>query len=135
MLTLLGFEQGENFWMNIGRDEEVSREVDAEVESRRGRIRIEVGLIGAGNQEVIDDKILRVGRNGVVIFDKVGNTSQIFDSARSHNVKLIQIRGHKPLTELYDFLKPLVNIKLNDIHTSEEGLKADMDKLSDKFYQ
>ena len=30
MLTLLGFEHEDNFWMNVGRDEEVSREVDAE---------------------------------------------------------------------------------------------------------
>jgi len=41
LLNLLGFKENENFWMNIERDLEVEREADAEVESKRGRIRFE----------------------------------------------------------------------------------------------
>src|SRR5690606_38623139 len=44
-LTILGLIENENFWMNIDRDNEVDRETDAEIQTRRGRVRMEVGLI------------------------------------------------------------------------------------------
>lgn len=82
LLSLLGFKKNENFWMNVGRDLKVEREADAEVESKRGRIRIEVGLIAAGNQEVIEDKIGRVGRNGIILFDKLGAKNTCISDCR-----------------------------------------------------
>ena len=77
LLTILGFIENENFWINIDRDLEVGREADAEVESKRGRIRIEMGLIASGNQEVIEDKIARVGRNGIILFDILGTKTRV----------------------------------------------------------
>ncbi|MBN2010308.1 CfrBI family restriction endonuclease [candidate division KSB1 bacterium] len=73
--------------MNIERDLEVDREADAEVESRRGRLRIEVGLIASGNQEVIEDKISRVGRNGIILFDILGSRTRVYQTAENNGVK------------------------------------------------
>jgi hemoglobin-like flavoprotein len=114
LLNILGFREEKNFWMNIGRDLEVEREADAEVESKRGRIRIEVGLIASGNQEVIEDKIARVGRNGVILFDILGAKTRVYQTAENSGVKLVQIRNCDPLLETYRHLKPLVQIKLKD---------------------
>ena len=74
-LNLLGMEEGTDFWLNMQRDAEVPREIDVEIASRRGRIRVEMGLIERGNQEVIEDKIERVGTGGMVIFDQIGPRS------------------------------------------------------------
>jgi hypothetical protein len=112
-LTILGFTLNQNFWSNLQRDEEVERETDAEVLTRRGRLRIEVGLIMAGNQEVIEDKIGRVGRNGIIIFDKIGIRSNIRATAAASQVRLIQIRDSNPLQELHQVLQPVVEIELN----------------------
>lgn len=133
-LTLLGFELNKNFWMNIGRDVEVGREADAEVESKRGRIRIEVGLISSGNQEVIEDKIGRVGANGVIIFDKLGAKSRVNDTADKHGIKLIQIRHNQPLIELREYLAPRANIQLADVPSTEDGIRAKLDALPDSFF-
>ena len=134
MLTLLGFVENETFWVNVERDQEVAREVDVEVASKRGRIRIEIGLIESGNQEVVEDKIQRVGRNGVVIFDRVGARTRIYESAEALGVKLIQIRDHKPLTLLREHLNPLVNMPLNDVPESRDELEAMLDGLPDSLY-
>lgn len=112
LLNLLGFKEDENFWMNVGRDLEVEREADAEVESKRGRIRIEVGLIAASNQEVIEDKIGRVGRNGIILFDKLGTKTRVYQTAENSGVKLVQIRNSNPLVDVYRHLKPLVKFDL-----------------------
>jgi len=111
LLYILGFKENENFWMNIDRDLEVDRELDAEVESKRGRIRIEMGLIASGNQEVIEDKIARVGRNGILLFDILGSKTRVYQTAESYGVKLIQIRNCNPLLDVYRHLQPLVKIK------------------------
>jgi len=84
IMAILGLTEDTNFWMNIGRDIEVEREADAEIETKRGRIRVEVGLIAQGNQEVIEDKIARVGRNGIVIFDKLRALSWSRSGTASH---------------------------------------------------
>jgi len=133
-LTLLGLELGENFWVNIGRDLEVEREADAEVQTKRGRIRIDIGLIARGNQEVIEDKINRVGRHGVVIFDRLGARSTVYETARRNMVKLIQIRHNQPLLELKRHLTPLVNVELKQIPQEENKLKNLLKKLPDKFF-
>lgn len=133
MLSILGFTLNENFWLNIQRDAEVGRETDAEVQTRRGRIRIEVGLISAGNQEVIEDKIARVGQNGVIIFDKIGEKSNIRPTAALANVNLIQIRNNNPIVELHRVLNPLVAIGLNpppntdaEIERAVQGIPNDL---------
>lgn len=134
-LTLLGLKLGENFWVNIGRDLEVEREADAEVLTKRGRIRLDIGLIASGNQEVIEDKINRVGRHGVVIFDRLGAKSNVYETARRTMVKLIQIRHNQPLIELGRHLAPLVSVKLKEIPQDESKLKQLINKLPDKFFE
>jgi len=133
-LALLGLTQDENFWMNIGRDAEVNREADAEVETRRGRIRIELGLIAAGNQEVIEDKIGRVGRNGIVMFDKLGKATRVYNTANAEGVKLIQIRNNQPLVELYRHLEPLTRIDLTIPPTLEPDLRRVIEALPEEIF-
>jgi hypothetical protein len=107
-LELLGLQLHQNYWLNIGRDEEVDREADGEVETKRGRIRIDIGLIGEGNQEVPEDKLNRVGRNGIVIVDRLGRQSAVLNTAQRLGVKVVQIRHNFPMTEIYEHLKSIV---------------------------
>jgi len=134
MLTMLGFTEGENMWLNIERDLEVERESDAEIATKRGRITLEMGLIAPGNQEVIEDKIGRLGRNGVVMFDKIGPRSRIHDTAESHGVKLIQIRNNQPLIELYQHIEPIVTIDLNEPPITETELRIAINRLPDHIF-
>lgn len=129
ILTILGLKENESFWMNIDRDAEVDRETDCEIQTARGRIRVEVGLISAGNQEVIEDKINRVGTNGVVLFDKVGQRTRIYETADRHRVKLIQIRNNQPLIEMHRHLKNLVNLKLNEPPELEKDIIHSVEAL------
>lgn len=129
LLTILGFEQNRSFWMNIQRDGEVERETDAEIATRRGRLRIEVGLIAQGNQEVVEDKIGRVGRNGVILFDKIGSRSRIHDTASGAGVKLIQIRGNQPLLEMYRHVQPLVDFQLTEPPSLESDMRERINAL------
>lgn len=133
-LSMLGLKHQTNFWLNIGRDLEVDREIDAEVQTKRGRIRIDIALISSGNQEVIEDKINRVGENGVVIFDKIVARSRVYETATRRRVSLIQIRHNQPLVALRNHLQPLVNVTLNEPPSSEEALSKTIVQLpSDLF--
>ncbi len=134
LLCILGFEEDTNFWMNVGRDIEVEREADAEVESKRGRIRIEVGLISSGNQEVIEDKITRVGRNGVVLFDKLGAKSRVYQTADNYGVKLVQIRNGNPLLDVFRHLGPLARFELNVPPNTSEELQEIVNTLPEQIF-
>ena len=133
-LTILGLQEEEDFWLNIPRDVEVSREVDAELASKRGRIRIEVGLIEAGNQEVIEDKIARVGSGGIVIFDRIGTKSKIQETADNSQVKLIQIRNNRPLTELFLTLLDRVTTTLQEPPSTTKAIKNAVNQLDDYYF-
>lgn len=135
MLSMLGLEENVNFWANIQRDLEVDREADAEIATNRGRIRVEVGLISAGNQEVIEDKISRVGRNGVILFDKVGDRTRIYPTAERSGVKLIQIRNNQPLLEFYRHIRPLVGTVLMEPPTTESGIMENLNNLPDSVFR
>lgn len=123
-LALLGLAEGADFWLNMQRDAEVGREIDVEIASRRGRIRVEMGLIGVGNQEVIEDKINRVGPGGMVIFDQLGPKSSAWETARQQQVAFIQIRNNRPLTQLHDFLKDRLDRELTPPPADADGLNA-----------
>lgn len=133
-LTILGLEEETDFWLNMQRDAEVPREVDGEIASRRGRIRVEIGLIERGNQEVIEDKINRVGTGGIVIFDQVGPRSTIHATAENQQVCLIQIRNNRPLTELWNFLHDRVNKTLNEPPANTDGINSAVNKLPDDLF-
>ena len=128
-LSLLGLVEGADFWLNMQRDAEVGREIDVEIASRRGRIRAEMGLIGVGNQEVIEDKINRVGPGGMVIFDQPGPKSSAWQTARQQQVEFIQIRNNRPLTQLHDFLKDRLDKPLTPPPADVDGLNAAVAQL------
>ncbi|MBC8185908.1 CfrBI family restriction endonuclease [candidate division KSB1 bacterium] len=134
LLHILGLKENENFWMNIERDLEVDREADAEVESKRGRIRIEMGLIASGNQEVIEDKIARVGRNGIILFDILGSKTRVYQTAENSGVKLIQIRNCNPLLDVYKHLQPLVRVGLKKVPETLDEIKKAVDDLPDEIF-
>ncbi len=133
-LELLGLHVNESYWLNIERDEEVDREADGEVETKRGRIRIDLGLIGEGNQEVPEDKLNRVGRNGIVIVDRLGRQSSVLDTAQRLGVKLVQTRHNFPMSEIYEHLKPIVKKPLTSPGKTRDALKKQLDVLPDEVF-
>ena len=133
-LTILGLAESADFWLNMQRDAEVSREIDGEIASRRGRIRVEMGLIERGNQEVIEDKVNRVGAGGMVIFDQIGPRSNAPQTARDQQVCFIQIRNNRPLTEMYDFLKERVSKELIEPPTDTAGIVRAVNELPDGVF-
>ena len=134
ILTLLGLKENEDFWLNMERDAEVEREIDVEIATKRGRIQVEMGLIAQGNQEVIEDKIKRVGTRGMVIFDRVGPRSNAWRTAEHDQVAFIQIRNNQPLVGVYEHLKDLVNKPLTEPPTDEESIRAALDALPDDLF-
>ena len=133
-LTLLGLDEGTDFWLNMQRDAEVPREIDVEIASRRGRIRVEMGLIERGNQEVIEDKVTRVGTGGMVIFDQIGPRSNARQTAENHQVCFIQIRNNRPLTEMYDFLSERVGKTLTEPPSDTDSIRAAVNELPDSLF-
>lgn len=135
-LRVLGLTEGEHFWLNIGRDLEVDREIDAEIITRRGRIRIDIALIGTGNQEVSEDKLGRVGRNGIVLVDILGPRSQVPRNAARHEVRVIQLRNNFALSELHSYLDPLMppGVTINNPPTNEARLKRLLSELPDDVF-
>ena len=107
-LTIIGLsEDHEQFRLDIEADEEVSRQTDAEIQTPRGFMRMEIGLIGKGNPEVIGDKVGRMDRNDVILFDTLSATSTMWDTAEQRGVKLIQLRNNNPVEELRQHLNSL----------------------------
>ena len=133
-LITLGLEEDVDFWLNMQRDVEVSREIDVEIASRRGRIRVEMGLIERGNQEVIEDKINRVGTGGMVIFDQIGPRSNARQTAENNQVCFIQIRNNRPLTAMYDFLNDRVSKTLIEPPSDADSIGAALNALPDDVF-
>ena len=117
-LTIIGLrEDNGDFRTNIEADEEVERETDAEVKTPRGFVRMEVGLIGKGNPEVISDKVGRMERNGIVLYDTLPKRSTARQTAANRGVKLIQIRNNHPTEELRQHLLGL-SVGVQDVPIS-----------------
>lgn len=135
-LRVLGLKENEHFWLNIGRDIEVDREIDAEIVTRRGRIRMDIALIGTGNQEVSEDKLGRVGKNGIVLVDILGPKSQVPKNAARHEVRVIQLRNNLALTELHSYLDPLMpsGVVIRKPPTNEVRIKKLLDELPDDVF-
>ena len=119
-LTIIGLDEDKNdFTLNLMPDEEVDRETDVEIRTKRGSVRMDVGMIGEGNPEVIDDKISRVGNNGIVLFDKLSPNSNAWANAEKRSVKLIQMRNSNPVEELRQHLEPIVSVTLDNVPHNE----------------
>ncbi len=106
-LNVIGLTEDVDYWLDISADEEVNRQTDAEIATPRGRVRMEVGLIGVGNPEVIGDKVGRMERNGIVMFDILPPKSAMWGTAEQRGVKLIQLRNNNPVEELRTHLSSL----------------------------
>ena len=106
-LTVIGLREAEDYRLNVGADREVGRETDAEVKTPRGWIRIEVGLIGKGNSEVINDKVGRMNRHGIILMDMIPENSTAYNTAHDRGVRLIQIRNNHPVEEMRQHLVQL----------------------------
>ena len=120
-LTIIGLnEEDGQFRLNIEADEEVARQTDAEIRTVRGFMRMEVGLIGEGNPEVIGDKVGRMDRNGVIMFDALRANSTMWDTAAQRGIKLIQMRNNHPVEELRQHLHNLrVPVQAEPISSDE----------------
>ncbi len=104
-LTAIGLAESRgDFRLNVQADEEAERETDAEIKTNRGFVRLEVGLIGRGNPEVISDKAGRMERNGVILMDLLPQRSTAHQTAANRGVKLIQMRNNHPVEELRQHL-------------------------------
>lgn len=122
-LTIIGLNMEDgDFRLNIGADQEVERETDAEVKTPRGYIRIEVGMIGTGNPEVISDKVGRLDRNDVILFDALPPDSQTWETARNNGVVLIQLRNNNSIGILQRHLKT-VNVEVEQDCLSSEQIE------------
>lgn len=119
-LTAIGLKEKNDFRVSIGAEEEVPRETDAEVRTPRGFLRVEVGLIGRGNSEVISDKVGRMERNGVILTDILPANGTAYRTAENRGVKLIQLRNNHPVEELRQHLAYLeVNAQEDNISIEE----------------
>ena len=88
-LTIIGLNEEEGqFRLNIQADEEVSRQTDAEIQTLRGFVRMELGLIGEGNPDVIGAKVGRMYRNNLIMFETLSATSAMWNTAEQRSVKL-----------------------------------------------
>ena len=131
---LLGLEEDQDFWLNVERDLEVNREVDVEIATRRGRIRVEMALIGQGNQEVIEDKIARVAPRGMVIFDQIGPKSNAYQTAENSHVCFIQIRNNRPLQQMHDHLATLIDKPLAQPPSDLSSMRTSLVALPDHVF-
>ena len=116
-LSCIGLSEDDgDFRLNIGADEEVARETDAEIRTQRGFVRMEVGLIGIGNSEVISDKVGRMERNGIIVMDMIPAESAAYRTAENRGVCLIQLRNNHPVEELRTHLSGLrVHVQPDEI--------------------
>ena len=133
-LTLVGLVEERDFRLNLPADREVERETDVEITTPRGAIRMELGLIGKGNPEVIGDKVNRVGRNGIVMFDLLAAGSSTWDAAEAAHVRLIQMRNNNPAEELRGHLGHL-NVGVVNEPIQVEKVAASVSELSLEIFE
>ena len=112
-------EEAGDFRLNVGADQEVDRETDCEIKTPRGFVRMEVGLIGQGNPEVIGDKVGRMDRNGIILMDYLPARSSAYRTAEHRGVRLIQLRNNHPVEELRQHLANL------QVAVQEESIPPD----------
>ena len=135
-LTALGLKEGRDFKLNLAADKEVERETDAEITTRRGKVRVDVALISTGNQEVSEDKLSRVGKNGIVLVDKLGSKSKVPGNAEKNGVHLTIIQNHLPLSDLYNYLANLMpdGVKLKSPPSKPKNIEKLLNKLPNKVF-
>ena len=120
-LSSIGLQESRgDYRLNVAADGEVERETDAEIRTPRGYVRMEVGLIGRGNSEVISDKVGRMDRNGIILMDILPRKSNAYQTAENSGVHLIQLRNNHPVEELRECL-----VKLKVEHIQREPVSPE----------
>lgn len=104
LFSVLGLVPEDDFRVSVDNDGEYDRQHDAEIFGNRKRYQVDLGLIADGNPEVISDKITRIGRDGMVICDKISPSSNAWDVARNNGVALVMIRNGNPLSDVHQYL-------------------------------
>lgn len=133
-LTVIGLsEENGDFRLNVGADQEIERETDAEIRTPRGYLRMEVGLIGRGNSEVISDKVGRMGRNDVILMDILPAKSTAYQTAENRGVRLIQLRHNNPVEELRQHLDMIPVGVQQELISSEEVERRILNMPIDTF--
>ena len=84
---------------------------------------------------VIEDKINRVSAGGIVIFDRIGARSNVWQTAENQQVQFIQIRNNRPLTELYGYLRDRVDRALIEPPTDMDGIRTVVNDLPDSLFR
>jgi len=110
--SVMGLELNVDFRVCVDGDNEIARQVDAEIFGVRARYFIELGLIAEGNPEVIFDKVSRLsmlGTNHVVIYDKLSHgSSESLRTLAGNRVVCIPIRNSQPLTAMRQHLSTVL---------------------------
>lgn len=140
LYSVLGLTLDVDFKVSIDGDEEVQRQYDAEIIGGRKNYLVDLGLIAEGNPEVITDKIYRVGRNGMVIFDKLSPKSTAWDVAREEGVNLVQIRNCNPLVDVHKYLlnlkvQSITDKLIKEVPTTRKDIEDAVLKLPDEIFQ
>ncbi len=121
VLTIIGLDElNGDFRLSIGADQEIARETDAEVRTTRGYVRMEVGLIGVGNSEVVGDKVGRMNRHSIILVDKLPQNSTAYRTAEHQGVRLIELRNNHASEEVRQHLAALnVSVQEDSITVRE----------------
>ena len=133
-LLSIGLREEEgHFRLNVEADKEVDRETDCEIRTPRGFLRMEVGLIGQGNPEVIGDKVGRMDRNGIILMDYLPARSSAYRTAEHRGVRLIQLRNNHPVEELRQHLASL-QVPVQQDAISPEEVEQRVSALPDSAF-
>jgi hypothetical protein len=112
MLSRLGLKEGKDFWTRTAHTK-TEREIDGKILTHNGKkIHIEIGLISAGNPEIVSDKINRIRKGDILLIDEYGKRSNVKNEADKRGRILIQLRGGNALQELYECLRGRVSVPL-----------------------
>lgn len=133
-LTTIGLQENKNFRLNIEADQEVDRQTDAEVRTPRGAVRVEVGLIGEGNPEVIADKVGRMNRGSIILMDKIPAKSNAYRTAELRGVKLIQLRKNNAVEEMRVHLSTL-QVPVTTIEIEIESVEQHVLQMPEEIFE
>ena len=135
--SLLGLDDSQ-YRVTVEADSAADREVDAEVYCFERLIqRFELGLIEKGNPEILSDKVSRVGRDGIVVFDRVSPKAGLWKIAETQGVHLVQIRNNRPLTQICHLMqrhKLKDGVVLTKPPEDEDAIVRAVDALPDHVF-
>ena len=70
----------------------------------------------------------------MVIFDKFGPRSNIYQTAADNQVAFIQIRNNRPLQAMYEYLSGLVEKTPHQPPADQDAIRTDLWALPDELF-